>query len=216
MNGKTIISAIDDKSNNLKTKIILRKVKSALDDCDVIANLTLSSRRPLSYKNQSIDLVCKSMVWFLYNIGTSVKEIHSNSVFVLIDKAGNNVAIKYKRLYSSVIAKKLGFNSGSNNDENGTDDKTNSIMGNYINNEHKEYLPKHHGNRLTEPAIQRCFLKKDVLKICSKFTREHPCRSVISINLLWHMCSPENLLHIFRTLFLKNTSGRLLLNLRAK
>ena len=184
---------------NLKTKIILRKVKSALDDCDVIANL-----------------LCKSMVWFLYNIRTSVKEIHSNSIFVLIDKAGNNVAIKYKRLYSSVIAKKLGFNSGSNNDENATDDKTNSIMGNYINNEHKEYLPKHHGNRLTEPAIQRCFLKKDALKICSKFTRVHQCRSVISINWLWHVCSPENLLHIFRTLFLKNTSGRLLLNLRTK
>ena len=25
-------------------------------------------------------------------------------------------------------------------------------------------------------------LRKGVLKICSKFTREHPCRSVISIN----------------------------------
>ena len=53
------------------------------------------------------------------------------------------------------------------------------------------------------------FLRKSVLKICSKFTREHACRSVISINLqcnfieiaLWHGCSPVNLLHIFRTLF---------------
>ena len=26
------------------------------------------------------------------------------------------------------------------------------------------------------------FLRKGVLKICSKFTEEHPCRSVISIN----------------------------------
>ena len=56
-------------------------------------------------------------------------------------------------------------------------------------------------------------------KICSKFTGEHPCRSVISIKLkssfievtLQHGCSPVNLLHIFRTPFLKNTSGRLLL-----
>ena len=53
-------------------------------------------------------------------------------------------------------------------------------------------------------------LRKDVLKICSKFTGEHPCRSVISIKLLWNL-SPVNLMHIFRTPFLKNTSGWLLL-----
>ena len=31
--------------------------------------LTLSWRRPLSYKNQSIDLLCKSVDWFLYDNG---------------------------------------------------------------------------------------------------------------------------------------------------
>ena len=63
-------------------------------------------------------------------------------------------------------------------------------------------------------------LAKEVLKICSKLTGEHPCRGAISIKLLckfieialWHGCSPVNLLHIFRTLFLKNTSWWLLLN----
>ena len=63
------------------------------------------------------------------------------------------------------------------------------------------------------------FLVKRVLKICSKFTGEHPCRSGISIKLLcnfieitlWHGCSPVNLLNIFRTRFSKNTSGGLLL-----
>ena len=30
---------------------------------------------------------------------------------------------------------------------------------------------------------QKVFLGKDVLKICSKFTGEHPCRSLISIKL---------------------------------
>ena len=63
------------------------------------------------------------------------------------------------------------------------------------------------------------FLEKYVLKICSKFTGEHPCRSLISIKLLWnfieitlrHECSPVNLLYIFGTLFPTNTSGRLLL-----
>ena len=49
-----------------------------------------------------------------------------------------------------------------------------------------------------------------VLKICSKFTGEHACRSVISIKplcnfieiALLHSCSPVNLTHIFRTVFL--------------
>ena len=49
--------------------------------------------------------------------------------------------------------------------------------------------------------------------------REHTCQSAISIKLqskfieitLRHGCSPVNLLHIFRTSFDRNTSGRLLL-----
>ena len=63
------------------------------------------------------------------------------------------------------------------------------------------------------------FLLKVDLKICSKFTGEHPCRSVISIKLqsnfieisLRHGCSPVNLLHFFGTPLSKNTSGGLLL-----
>ena len=79
--------------------------------------------------------------------------------------------------------------------------------------------------RSSHPEV---FLGKGVLKICSKFTGEHPCRSVISIKLqskatakqsnfieitLWHRCSPVNLLHIFRTPITKNTSESLLLEL---
>ena len=67
----------------------------------------------------------------------------------------------------------------------------------------------------------KVFLLKGVLKICNKFTGEHPCKSVkcnllcnfIEISL-WHGCSPVNLLHVFRTPFCKNTSGWLLLWLR--
>ena len=70
--------------------------------------------------------------------------------------------------------------------------------------------------RSSHPEV---FLGKGVLKICSKFTGEHSCRSKISIKLqsnfieitLQHRCSPVNLVHIFRTPFLKNTSGWLLL-----
>ena len=51
--------------------------------------------------------------------------------------------------------------------------------------------------RSSRPEV---FLGKSVLKICSKFTGEHPYIGV-------------NLPHIFRTPFLKKSSGRLLLNL---
>ena len=57
------------------------------------------------------------------------------------------------------------------------------------------------------------------LKICNKFTKEHPCRSEISKKLLCkfleialrHGCSPVTLLHIFRTPLPESTSGWLLL-----
>ena len=63
-------------------------------------------------------------------------------------------------------------------------------------------------SRSSHPDV---FLAKVVLKICSKFTGEHPCRSVISIKLLCnfieialrHGCSSVNLMHIFRIPFLK-------------
>ena len=72
-------------------------------------------------------------------------------------------------------------------------------------------------NRSSRPEV---FLRKGVLKICSMFIGEHPCRSLISIKLqskfieikLWHGCCLVNLLHIFITPFPKDTFGWLLLN----
>ena len=74
-------------------------------------------------------------------------------------------------------------------------------------------------NQSPEAAI-KSVLRKMCPEICRKITSEHPCGSVISIKLLWdfieitllHGCSPVNLLHSFRTPFLKNTYGRLLLS----
>ena len=70
--------------------------------------------------------------------------------------------------------------------------------------------------RSSHPEV---FLGKGVLKIRSKFTAEHTCRSVISVKLLSNFieiffrygCFPVNVLDIFRTPFRKNTSGVLLL-----
>ena len=68
--------------------------------------------------------------------------------------------------------------------------------------------------RSSRPEV---FLRKGVLKICSKFTGERPYRRAISIKFieiaLRHARSPVNLLHIFRTPVPKNTSGWLLLSL---
>ena len=84
-------------------------------------------------------------------------------------------------------------------------------------------------SKLTRKWIYRSshlkeFLGKGVLKICSKFIGEHPCRSVISIKLQSNFiemtfrqgCSSVNLLHIFRTPFPKNTCRWLHLFLRTR
>ena len=66
------------------------------------------------------------------------------------------------------------------------------------------HKPKYYTYRSSHPEV---FLEKGVLKICSKFTGKHPCRSANSIKLqsnfieiaLRYGCSPVNLLHVFRT-----------------
>ena len=71
------------------------------------------------------------------------------------------------------------------------------------------------GHKMNRSCPPEVFLGKSVLKLCSKFTGEHPCRRMISIKLqsnfieitLQHGCSPVNLLHTFRVPFSKNTSG---------
>ena len=76
----------------------------------------------------------------------------------------------------------------------------------------RQASPQGSCDRSSHPEM---FLRKGVLEICSKFTGEHTCQSAISIKLLcnfieitlWHGCSPVYLQHIFRTPFLKNTSG---------
>ena len=72
-------------------------------------------------------------------------------------------------------------------------------------------------NSKLESSFPEVFLEKGVLKICSKFTGEHPCRMFFYLQsnfieiTLRHGCSPVNFRHIFRTPFTKTTSGRLLL-----
>ena len=86
------------------------------------------------------------------------------------------------------------------------------------------YFKKEFRHHIFENSHSEVFLRKDVLKICTKFTGQHPCRSAISTKLqsnfieitLRHGYSPVNLLHIFRTPFPKNTSEGLLLKITKK
>ena len=87
--------------------------------------------------------------------------------------------------------------------------------------QHALTLSQNLSHALLRSSPPQVFLGKGILKICSKFTGEHPCRSEISVRLqnnfieitLWHVCSPVNLMHIFGTHFPKNTFGRLFLSL---
>ena len=78
--------------------------------------------------------------------------------------------------------------------------------GKWVKNIEFVYLKK--TNRSNPPEV---FSGKAALKICSKFTGEHPCWNNFIEITLRHGCS-VNVLHIFRTPFPKNTSGKLLLN----
>ena len=55
--------------------------------------LPLSWRRPLSYRNQSIDLLCKSMDWFLYDNGLRPERVklfvrsHHDHGHIIYDQA---------------------------------------------------------------------------------------------------------------------------------
>ena len=48
-----------------------------------VLHLTLSWRRPLSYRNQSIDLGSKSMDWFLYDNGLRHVKVISTVTFFI-------------------------------------------------------------------------------------------------------------------------------------
>ena len=77
-----------------------------------------------------------------------------------------------------------------------------------------------HDSVIFRSSPPEVFLREGDLKICSKFTGEHPCLRVVSIKLqsnfikiaLRHGCSPVNLLYISGTSFYKDTYGGLLLH----
>ena len=56
------VTRAQDVTEKLKQK--LKKMRMQMEET---VSITLSWRRSLSYRNQSIDLLCKSIGWFLYD-----------------------------------------------------------------------------------------------------------------------------------------------------
>ena len=72
-----ITASVLSKAEKVKRRYICVSIFYQVSQI-VKINLTLSRLRPLSYRNLSIDLLCKSMDWFLYDNGLrhdSVKSI---------------------------------------------------------------------------------------------------------------------------------------------
>ena len=71
---------------NVKKVHVFKKICKDLSSISLIkilglnVTLTLSWRRLLSYRNQSIDLLCKSMDWFLYDNGLRHERVNWKSV----------------------------------------------------------------------------------------------------------------------------------------
>ena len=54
------------------------KINKSILQLEKVSFLTFSWRKPLSYRNQSIDLLRKSMDWFLYHNGLRHEKVKSN------------------------------------------------------------------------------------------------------------------------------------------
>ena len=55
----------------------------------ILIDLTLSRRRPLSYRNQSIDLLYKSMDWFQYDNGLRHERVMEKKLLLPVQHCSN-------------------------------------------------------------------------------------------------------------------------------
>ena len=67
--------------------------------------LTLSWRRPLSYRNQFIDLPCKSLDWFLYDNGFRHERVNDKSIYTIAPIYSNSY--QYSTAFASENAGEL-------------------------------------------------------------------------------------------------------------
>ena len=73
----------NNNNDNLSHKNNFFAIKNNDNDCSSSSinknsHLTLSRRRPISYRNQSISLQSKSMDWFLYDIDLCRERVNNS------------------------------------------------------------------------------------------------------------------------------------------
>ena len=73
--------------------------------------LTLSRRRPLSYRNHSIDLLRKSMDWFLYDNRLRLERV--NEIYFPAETSNINTRSSFQRLKQPFRKSNKGLNSAS-------------------------------------------------------------------------------------------------------
>ena len=74
--------------------------------------LTLSWRRPISYRNQSIDLLCKSMDWFPYDNGPRHERV--NALFFYYSAC--SLKWIHKKCNGKILSDDLLWRTGLEND----------------------------------------------------------------------------------------------------
>ena len=70
--------------------------------------LTLSWRRPMSDRNQSIDLLRKSMDWFLYDIGLHHERVNNAKVVTYSTQKHLELLLDQQLNFSEHIVSKMG------------------------------------------------------------------------------------------------------------
>ena len=70
--------------------------------------LTLSWRRPMSYRNQSIDLLRKSMDWFLYDIDLHHERVNNAKVVTYSTQKHLELLLDQQLNFSEHIVSKMG------------------------------------------------------------------------------------------------------------
>ena len=124
--------------------------------------LTLSWRRPLSYRNQSMNLLPKSMDWFLYDNGLRHERVNNSNVIVTFNHFSKRDDIKaYKT--TKVIR------------------KIDNINWSFI------FIIKWRiqiSLELYRSSHQSCSVRKGVLRNLAKFTGKHLCQNLLRMTAL--------------------------------
>ena len=98
-NIKNVCFTIKIYQKSVKIGSIMKLLWSLLRR--VVSNLTLSRQRPLTYRNQSIDLLNKSIDWFLYDNGLRHERVNSG-ILIIIYFSKNFMILFFKQKWKTL------------------------------------------------------------------------------------------------------------------